>query len=180
MEESSRRRVSRRRLLKTLAVTGGVAAASTMLPNKWAKPVVQVGVLPAHAQVSLTFLIACSGNGGGSAVDRVQQGTRIRGIVAECSPTPPAGTLIGVDVDADPEPLGGEDWYKEWPTSDDGVAYFPFFRVPRDAPIGTVLTFTFSFVDQDEFGEATCSFVMIVEEGGEVPNAPETEWGWAG
>ena len=42
---------TRRQLLKVLAGTG-VAAGMLALPNKWAKPVVEVGVLPVHAQGS--------------------------------------------------------------------------------------------------------------------------------
>jgi hypothetical protein len=51
-EESGATTLSRRRLLKVIAATSGAAAAATMVPGKWAKPVVEIGVLPAHAQVS--------------------------------------------------------------------------------------------------------------------------------
>jgi hypothetical protein len=44
-------RIGRRQLLKTLIVAGG-AAASTLLPGRWVKPLVEVGALPAHAQAS--------------------------------------------------------------------------------------------------------------------------------
>jgi hypothetical protein len=44
--------MGRRQLLKTLVAAGWVAAASTLLPSKWVKPLVEVGVLPAHAQAS--------------------------------------------------------------------------------------------------------------------------------
>lgn len=44
--------LSRRRLLKALVAAGGATAALTALPGKWFKPVVEVGVLPAHAQTS--------------------------------------------------------------------------------------------------------------------------------
>ena len=44
--------LSRRRLLKALIAAGGATAAATMLPGKWSKPLVEVGVLPAHAQIS--------------------------------------------------------------------------------------------------------------------------------
>jgi hypothetical protein len=47
--------LSRREVLKALAVIGGAAAASALLPERWVKPVVEAGVLPAHAQSS-----ACS------------------------------------------------------------------------------------------------------------------------
>ena len=42
---------TRRQLLKVLAGTG-VAAGMLALPSKWTKPVVEVGVLPVHAQGS--------------------------------------------------------------------------------------------------------------------------------
>jgi hypothetical protein len=46
--------ISRRRLLKAIAAAGGTLAAATVLPDKWTKPAAQVGLLPAHAQVSPT------------------------------------------------------------------------------------------------------------------------------
>jgi hypothetical protein len=53
-EEATQETLGRRQLLKALAATGGAAAAASLLPGKWAKPVVEAGVLPAHAQVSPT------------------------------------------------------------------------------------------------------------------------------
>lgn len=44
--------ITRRRLLKTLGITAGTVAASVVIPGKWIKPIVDVGVLPAHAQMS--------------------------------------------------------------------------------------------------------------------------------
>lgn len=58
MEETTKNDVSseetlgRRELLKALAATGGAVAATTLLPGKWIKPVIEVGMLPAHAQGS--------------------------------------------------------------------------------------------------------------------------------
>ena len=43
----------RRQLLKALAGTG-VVATSTLLPERWTTPVVEMGMLPAHAQTSPT------------------------------------------------------------------------------------------------------------------------------
>ncbi len=45
--------LNRREVLKALAAIGGAAAASSFLPEKWVKPVVEMGVLPAHAQSSV-------------------------------------------------------------------------------------------------------------------------------
>ena len=53
-EEPPKKTLSRRQLLKTLAATGGAVSASSLLPGKWVKPVVEVGLLPAHAQVTPT------------------------------------------------------------------------------------------------------------------------------
>lgn len=42
----------RRKLLKLLAAGTGAFAAATLLPMRWTKPLVEMGVLPAHAQMS--------------------------------------------------------------------------------------------------------------------------------
>lgn len=47
------RAISRRRLIKALVASGLVAAGST-LPGRWLSPAVEIGVLPAHAQISPT------------------------------------------------------------------------------------------------------------------------------
>lgn len=43
---------SRRRLLKSLLVGGGILTTAPSLPRAWVRPVVQAVVLPAHAQTS--------------------------------------------------------------------------------------------------------------------------------
>ncbi|MGD9100541.1 MAG: twin-arginine translocation signal domain-containing protein [Anaerolineae bacterium] len=45
--------LSRRQLLKALIAAGGALTVSTVLPGQWSQPVVEVGVLPAHAQGSV-------------------------------------------------------------------------------------------------------------------------------
>lgn len=51
-DQAGQQELTRRELLKTLAAAGGALAAAAMLPGKWIKPVVQAGVLPAHAQAT--------------------------------------------------------------------------------------------------------------------------------
>jgi len=51
-EVQAGRRIGRRQLLRTLAASSGVVAASALVPGKWSKPLVEVGLLPAHAQVT--------------------------------------------------------------------------------------------------------------------------------
>ncbi len=48
----SRQALSRREVLKALGAIGGAAATSLLLPERWVKPVVEAGVVPAHAQSS--------------------------------------------------------------------------------------------------------------------------------
>jgi hypothetical protein len=51
-EMQASRQIGRRQLLRTLAASSGVVAASALVPGKWSKPLVEVGLLPAHAQVT--------------------------------------------------------------------------------------------------------------------------------
>jgi hypothetical protein len=48
--------MSRRRLLKLIAATGGAVAASGLVPAQWITPVVNVGTLPALAQVASPWI----------------------------------------------------------------------------------------------------------------------------
>lgn len=80
MPENHEDNLSRRRLLKILTVSGGAMAAAHLLPGEWVRPVIECGVLPAHAQgsarltisnlaVRITSLNDCStgdGNGNGN------------------------------------------------------------------------------------------------------------------
>ena len=110
--------------------------------------------------------------------------------MAECANVP-EGTCIRATVVADPPPAGGGVWVKEKPTGcpivadsastycDPDIAYFPCFRVPRDAPIGVTITFTFTFCDQGTFGNDSCSFVFVVEQRQRDDDASTcTTWGW--
>ena len=45
-------KISRRKALKALAAAAGGLGAAAFLPAKWVKPVVESGVLPAHAATS--------------------------------------------------------------------------------------------------------------------------------
>lgn len=54
-----RQALSRRELLKVLAALGGAVTASSLLPEKWARPEIGAGALPAHAQASLITDASC-------------------------------------------------------------------------------------------------------------------------
>jgi hypothetical protein len=67
-EPTSEETLGRRQLLKALAATTGAIAAASMLPGEWAKPVVEAGVLPAHAQVTpqlVNYSVLCDSTPGG-------------------------------------------------------------------------------------------------------------------
>ena len=52
--------INRRELLKALGAAGGALAAAAFLPGKWTKPVVDAGVMPAHAQASNLTIFSLS------------------------------------------------------------------------------------------------------------------------
>ncbi len=46
---------ARRKLLRSLAITGGAAVTAKSLPQEWVKPAVDTVLLPAHSQTSIVF-----------------------------------------------------------------------------------------------------------------------------
>ena len=50
VENEETQALSRRELLKVLTAAGSAIGAAAFLPAKWSKPLVEAGVLPAHAQ----------------------------------------------------------------------------------------------------------------------------------
>jgi hypothetical protein len=83
-EKDAKRRFSRRAALKAL-LGAGVGGALITLPNSWTKPVIDVGVLPAHAQLSA----ACT------TITRGAQASAI----GSCNGTTPDGTTIDLSFD---------------------------------------------------------------------------------
>lgn len=51
-QEETRIPVSRRRLLRSLVISGGAVGGFTMLPGKWTRPVVEAGELAGHGDAS--------------------------------------------------------------------------------------------------------------------------------
>ena len=56
--------INRREAIKAMLAAGGALAASTLIPGKWTRPVVQSGYVPAHAQgtlppLTVTVIEAC-------------------------------------------------------------------------------------------------------------------------
>ena len=59
MTKSTEKKLSRRDAMKILAAATGAAALAT-IPDKWIKPGLEVGVLPAHAQTSSSLVAGAS------------------------------------------------------------------------------------------------------------------------
>jgi secreted PhoX family phosphatase len=57
LKNMANRQIGRRDLLKALAASGGAIAVTSIVPGKWAKPVIEAGLLPAHAQGSPTPML---------------------------------------------------------------------------------------------------------------------------
>jgi len=53
---NERSSLSRRELLKVLAASSGALTLGAFLPQKWVKPVIQAGVVPAHAQGTCPYV----------------------------------------------------------------------------------------------------------------------------
>jgi hypothetical protein len=96
----SKQALSRRELLKALTALGGAAAASSLLPEKWAKPQVGAGVLPAHAQSTLRCIppytiVDC---GLDAQIEALQEGFRIFGTTAAWISPPCPGIELSPSV----------------------------------------------------------------------------------
>jgi hypothetical protein len=112
-ERKEERLLDRRRLLKALTVSSGVVIASSLLPNEWVKPVVEVGYLPVHAQTSpvgfVRFRIELANPTTGQIVSLTQDGTTGTLILRPGTAPPPTctdgGSFVGngytVTVDGD-------------------------------------------------------------------------------
>jgi hypothetical protein len=139
--------LSRRRLLKAIAAASGAVAASTLLPGEWIKPVVEAGVLPAHAQVSggpFTISGVTDPAAGPQAFCTPPRNFVV--VSATISPVPPVGSIVSFTITTDctlvsvPPPLSGSA-----PTDASGTATFnKTFTITAFGPSGTiVITFTF-------------------------------------
>jgi hypothetical protein len=91
----------RRRLLKALIASGGAVAASTLLPNKWSKPTIEVGVLPVHAQATavppptptpvLAAIVGCTAYNAATGSGSIGPTDTIRAYADITHPVDPAG-----------------------------------------------------------------------------------------
>ncbi|MFP4343216.1 MAG: twin-arginine translocation signal domain-containing protein [Anaerolineales bacterium] len=155
--------ISRRRLLKALAAAGGAVAVSSMLPKNWEQPVVEGGVLPAHAQVSeepVQYIIRCDSVPGGG--DILLDSDYI-GLLADVTATVEVYQGSGPVADID---VTMECSTPEWPqfnpslpqvatTGSSGVASFGDFEITGEG--GESFLLEFAAVDPVNGTPLTCT-----------------------
>lgn len=166
-EKSSETTLGRRELLKALAATGGAVTAASLVPGEWAKPVIEAGLLPAHAQASpvpVNFTLAVLRSNPGSNIGNVTttgNGPAPCQIEIEVQMTPVReGVNILLEVI---DPTGSSCGDNIQPTDVLGVASFVFDAtcvaetVPLGRPISVPFTLQFSFVDTATYGNDTAT-----------------------
>lgn len=165
-EKSAKTTLARRQLLKALAATGGAATAASLLPGEWVKPVIEAGLLPAHAQASpVNFSLAVINSNPGSNIGNVittANGVGACEIEIEVKMTPPReGVDIRLEV-VNPDDTSCGDNVQ--PTDVLGIASFIFDvscvaeSVPlRHQALPAPFTLEFSFVDTDTYGDDTAT-----------------------
>ncbi|MCP4539158.1 MAG: twin-arginine translocation signal domain-containing protein [Chloroflexi bacterium] len=175
-EECQEQTISRRKLLKVLAATGGTVAATMLLPSKWAKPIVEVGVLPVHAQGTdpapteepPEYSAICDSTPGGGDITSAHglpSGTgRIDDIEARLILISGTGSVEGIEVTMTAEALAPS---TSLPTFDpvlpitaltdaDGIAYFGSLNVTGTPIEYFGLVFSYAVTIGDPI-ETTCT-----------------------
>jgi hypothetical protein len=168
MKENQPEQISRRRLLKALAAAGGAIAAS-LLPGEWAKPVVEVGVLPAHAQVTgpAVYRIACASDplDGDIYYGEVYC---IENVAARLEVVSGAGPVSGVTmtVNCDQDWLFPEAFPRSLETDESGLADFDQLCGSRGLEVPETFNLLFSCEDPVNGGTITgqCGPYQIVRE----------------
>lgn len=153
--------ISRRRLLKALAAAGGAVAVSSMLPKNWEKPVVEGGVLPAHAQVSeepVVYVIRCdSVPGGGSILLDSDYIGLLEDVTATVEVLSGSGPVAGIEVTMNcslPELVFNPALPQQATTGSSGVASFGDFEITGEG--GEIFFLEFAAVDPVNGTPLTC------------------------
>ena len=152
--------LGRRQLLKAIAATGGAVAVSTVLPGEWAEPVVEVGVLPAHAQVSVAFSMLCDTTPGGGDLGLVNGNiSRIQPILGIISGSGSLGGITGtmtVEAVIGPLPSFAPSLPRTAVTGDTGRADFGGLVVTRTTGNRQEFNLVFDFDTPVGIVHATC------------------------
>jgi hypothetical protein len=170
-ETSPKETLGRRQLLKAIAATGGAVAASTFLPGEWAKPIVEVGVLPAHAQVSekagnpAVYVALCDSTPGGGNIVATPTITNIRPYVQLLSGS---GSLEGISVTMTVNVISGSPSFsyafpQSSTTNSSGRASFPNLGVSGTNGDRFRLIFSFAVPDSSVPAVADCGEFFIAD-----------------
>lgn len=159
--------LNRRELLKALAAGSGAMAACTILPAQWVKPVIEVGVLPAHAQASpaptqepTEYTIACT------ADPTSGNTTFVDDITATVSATNGAAVdNIEVQYIAESVPPGTQTSPVTGFTNGAGVVNLGTFAYCQSQLPDGDYRIVISFVDQANFGADTCVLGIYSQQG---------------
>lgn len=146
---------SRRWLLKALTA-GGVAAAASFVPKKWSTPVVEGGVLPAHAQLSpMLLLLDCFGGG----TITIQPGQDM--VVLSFSVMENLASINNIVIVAALNTITPQIYQAV--TNQNGQAFFNDIEVPLSNISDDYLEAMVYFQDQDAYGSAICRSVWRLQ-----------------
>jgi hypothetical protein len=165
MNGDEKRKLSRRQLLKAITAAGGAIAAATMLPGKWTQPVVEVGVLPAHAQVTGAepeYGVQCDSTPGGGDIEFC-----IDEVAALVMLYSGEGPVEGIEVTltcTDPSIEFDPALPQTEITNAAGRALFGTLCILSEVPNGTEfdLVFTYPHPITEETVEANCGTYRVV------------------
>jgi hypothetical protein len=139
-QESQGQSLNRRELLKVLTSGGVAIAAASFLPAKWLKPVIEAGVLPAHAQATPTLRIVKVDL---NAAAKVPSSPECNILLDGKAYYEDDYGKVGIDPTAllhETEPPGNiTDWHEDPPT-DPSAGYIKFDTVICVAATGLILT----------------------------------------
>ncbi len=155
--DPSAQTLGRRELLKALASSGAMAAV-TLLPGGWTKPVVEVGRLPIHAQVSGVAPTPTATVRPQLSLSATSEGNNCFEITNTATVTPAtAGVEILQEVIFDPAtpPPSNAPSAVSAPTNGSGVATFPPITTGQSW-VGSIYRLRFSFVNPQN-GPATAT-----------------------
>lgn len=140
MEKNQDNASGRRRILKVMAIGGG-AAATMLLPDRWIRPTVEAGELPAHAQGSISYSLVAGADQPSGALCWIEN------ITVTMSP-PVSGVMIHATINGT-----GAVAPPDASTNGSGVAGFPDIAVAQSGTFSIV----FSFADSATYGPATAT-----------------------
>jgi hypothetical protein len=179
-EETPQETLGRRQLLKALGATGGAVAASSMLPGKWAKPVIEAGVLPAHAQVTptpepteepteepLEYSVLCDSQPGGGDLNLVegliQQIQPLIAVVSGTGPVEGITTTMTAIAVAGPLPTFNPSLPQTAITNASGRAVFGDLQVSPTSQTGQQFLLVFDFAVPSGTAHAECGVFFFPE-----------------